>query len=114
MTVAYDDQSGITTVEVTDREAVVRGNNDGADRRVPAGQMVRVGTDGLASTPQPTDAQMSADEITTARVAPAGEQESPRGRALPYLVMIAAAAGLLVGVRGIMDSRRARTTPLPA
>ena len=115
MTVAYDDQSGITTVDVTDREAVVRGSNDSADQRVPAGQMVRVGTDGLASTPQATDPQpMSLDEITAAQVAPMVEQQSPRERALPYLVMIAAAAGLLVGVRGLMGSRRARTTPLPA
>lgn len=106
MTVAYDDQSAITTIEVTDREAVVRGNNDGANLRVPAGQMVRVGTDGLATTPQP----ISPDEIAAARAAPAGEQE----RALPYLVMIAAAAGLLVGVRGLVGSRRARTAPLPA
>jgi len=30
MTVAYDDQSGTTTIEVTDRDATVRGNNDAA------------------------------------------------------------------------------------
>jgi hypothetical protein len=110
MTVAYDDQSGITTIEVTDREAAVRGNNDGADRLVPAGQMVRVGTDGRATTPQP----ISPDEITAARVVPADAQASARERALPYLVMIAAAAGLLVGITGLMGSRRARTAPLPA
>ena len=110
MTVAYDDQSGITTIEVTDREVAVRGNNDGADQLVPAGQMVRVGLDGRATTPQP----ISPDEITAARVAPAGEQASAAERALPYLVMIAAAAGLLVGVSGLMGSRRTRTGPLPA
>ena len=110
MTVAYDDQSGITTIEVTDRQAAVRGNNDAADQLVPAGQMVRVGTDGLATTPQP----ISPDEITAARVAPAREQASAGERALPYLVMIAAAAGLLVGVSGLMGSRRSRTGPMPA
>jgi hypothetical protein len=110
MTVAYDDQSGTTTIEVADREAVVRGNNDGTDRRVSAGQMVRVGTDGVATTPKP----ISPDDITAARVASAGEQRSARERALPFLVMIAAAAVLLVGVRGQMDSRRTRTGPLPA
>jgi hypothetical protein len=115
MSVAHDDQSGITTIEVTDREAAVRGNNDGADQLVPAGQMVRVGTDGLSSTPQATTPQpISPDEINAARLAPAGEQLSARERALPYLVMIAAAAGLLVGVNGLMGSRRSRTTPLPA
>jgi hypothetical protein len=115
MTVAYDHQSGITTVEVTDRDAVVRGNHDRADQRVPAGQMVRVGADGLASTPQATDSQSTGlDATIAARVAPAGEQELPRERALPYLVMIAAAAGLLVGVRGFMSSRRGRTAPVPA
>jgi hypothetical protein len=110
MTVAYDNQSGITTIEVTDREAAVRGNNDRADQFVPAGQMVRVGTDGRASTPQP----ISPDEITAARVAPSTEQATAGERALPYLVMIAAAAGLLVGISGLMGSRRARTAPIPA
>jgi hypothetical protein len=115
MTVAYDDQSGITTVEVTDREAVVRGNNDGADQRVPAGQMVRVGTNGLASkSPATAPESISPDEITAARVAPAGEQASRGERALPYLVMIAASAGLLVGVSGLMGSRSTRKGPVPA
>ena len=110
MTVAYDDQSGTTTIEVTDRDATVRGNNDAAEQRVPAGQMVRVGTDGVASAPQP----ISPDEISAARIAPAGEPASARERALPYLVMIAAVAGLLVGVRGLLGTKRTRPAPLPA
>ena len=110
MTVAYDDQSGTTTIEVSDRDATVRGNNDAAEQRVPGGQMVRVGTDGVASAPQP----ISPDESTAARIAPASDQASARERALPYLVMIAAVAGLLVGVRGLLGTKRTRPAPLPA
>ena len=100
MTVAYD-QSGITTIEVTDNEAVVRGINDGADQRVPAGLMVRVGSDGIATTPQP----ISPEQIIAARVAPAGERDSARERVFPYFVTIAAAVCLLFGLIG---SRRTR------
>lgn len=110
MTVAYDEQSGISTIEVADRQATVRGNNDEEDRIVPAGQMVRVGTDGLASTPQ----AISPVEITAARIAPAGEQGNSRERALPYLVVIAAFACLLVGVGGRAGSKRSRPAPTPA
>lgn len=110
MTVAHDDTSGITTVEVTDREVAVRGINDDSDQRVPAGQMVRVGIDGVASTPQ----VIGPDEITAARVAPAGEQGIPGEGALPYLVMIAAAAGLLVVLSGLGGYKRRRGASLSA
>ena len=110
MTVAFDDQSGITTIEVTDREATVRGNNDVADQVVPAGQMVRVGTDGITTTAQ----AISPVEITAARTAPPGDRTTDRERALPYLVMIAAFACLLVGVGGLAGSKRSRPAPTPA
>jgi hypothetical protein len=110
MTVAYDEQSGITTIEVTDREATVRGTNDVADQVVPAGQMVRVGTDGRTTTAQ----AISPVEITAARTAPPGGRTTDRERALPYLVMIAALACLLVGVGGLAGSKRVRPAPTPA
>lgn len=109
MTVAYDDQSGITTIEVSDRDAAVRGTNDSAQQLVPAGQMVRVGADGVATTPQ----AISPDEITAARIA-LSEQDTARERAVPYLVMIAVAACLLVAVSGLVGSGRSRPSPLPA
>ena len=109
MTVAYDDQSGITTIEVSDRDAAVRGTNDSAQQLVPAGQMVRVGADGVATTPQ----AISPDEITAARIA-LSEQDTARERAVPYLVMIAAVACLLVAVSGLVGSGRSRPSPLPA
>ncbi|HUP75212.1 MAG TPA: hypothetical protein VM282_19365 [Acidimicrobiales bacterium] len=113
MTVAYDDTSGITTIEVTDREAAVRGINDDRDQRVPAGQMVRVGSDGVATSPQVTAAGFGPDVIAAARIAPEGARGSSGERALPYLVMIAATACLLVGVNGLMASRRSRAVRVP-
>ncbi|MEO8696377.1 MAG: hypothetical protein ABI658_22870 [Acidimicrobiales bacterium] len=109
MTVAYDDQSGITTIEVSDRDASVRGSNDSTTRLVPAGQMVRVGTDGLSSTPQ----AISPDEIIAARIV-AADEPTARERAVPYLIAIAAAACLLVAVGRLPGSRRVRPSPLAA
>jgi hypothetical protein len=109
MTVAYDDQSDITTVEVSDRYASVRGSVDSAPRVVPAGQMVRVGTDGLTSTPQ----AISPDEIVAARIVTT-DRATARKQAVPYLVTIAAAACLLVAVSRLTATRRSRTSALPA
>jgi len=109
MTVAYDDQSDITTIEVSDRDASVRGSVDSAPRLVPAGQMVRVGTDGLTSAPQ----TISPDEIIAARVV-APDGTTARKRAVPYLVTIAAAACLLVAVSRLTATRRSRTSAVPA
>jgi hypothetical protein len=109
MTVAYDDTSGITTIEVTDRAAAVRGVGDDRDQSVPAGQMVRVGSDGRATSPQATAAGFGGDVIAAARIAPETVgRESSGERALPYLVMIAATACLLVAVSGLILPRRAR------
>jgi hypothetical protein len=104
ITVAYDDRFGITTVEVADRDAVVRGNSDGADQRVPAGQMVRVGTDGIGTVPE----VISPDEVGASRVAPTNDDASPaRNNALPYFVAGIAAVCLIAGVVGSRRTRNA-------
>jgi hypothetical protein len=90
ITVAYDDQSGTTTVEVFDHQATVRGTNDSIEQSVAAGQMVRVGPDGISSTPHP----ISEDGISGARVAlstPSANDTS----AIRYLVAAVAAVCLL-------------------
>ena len=96
LTVAYDSLSGTTTVEVTDDAAEVRGTNEDPVL-VPSGQSVRVGNDGLTSDP----ATIAVDVISAARVAPAGRNESN----LPYLVVAAASACVLIG---LLASRKAR------
>jgi hypothetical protein len=102
LTVAYDQLSGTTTVEVTDDGAEVRGTND-EPVAVPAGQMVRVGADGDATDPAP----IVADVIAAARVAP-----SPRAgdSNLPYVVTAIASACVFAG---LLMSRRARALLLP-
>ena len=63
LTVAYDSLSGVTTVEVTDDDAEVRGTNEDPVV-VPSGQSVRVAADGLTTDPAP----ITVDAIAAARV----------------------------------------------
>jgi hypothetical protein len=107
MTVAYDDTAGITTVEVTDGEAAVRGINGNSDERVPVGQMVRVGNDGRATAPQATSQEV-AKQITGARIAPRAAGDSRGARARPYVVLIAVIACVLVTVVGARASEQTR------
>jgi hypothetical protein len=102
MTVAYDNQSGYTTIEVADREASVRGSSDEADLLVPAGQMVRIGADGIASRPQ----AISVDEITAARVDSIHQQTSAGQRRFNIAVAGIAVACLLAGLIGSRRSRK--------
>jgi hypothetical protein len=99
MTVAYDEQSGITTIEVADHEAVVRGTNDEREQHVAAGEMVRVGPDGITSVPR----AISDDELFAARIAP--PVTASKGTSARYLV--AAVAGVCL-VAALASARRAR------
>ena len=102
MTVAYDKESGYTTIEVYDREAAVRGSSDENDLLVPAGQMVRIGADGIASVPQ----AISVDEIAAARVAAPEGRTSTGERRFDLAVTAVAAACLLAGLVGSRRSRK--------
>lgn len=97
LTVAFDAQSGTTTVEVTDDDAEVRGTNDDPVA-VPSGQSVRVGAEGVSTEPAP----ISVDDIAAARVAPVGRDDDSN---LPQVVVGFASACVLVG---LVASRRAR------
>jgi adhesin HecA-like repeat protein len=96
LTVAFDQVSGITTVEVTDDEAEVRAPDDRLVT-VPAGQMVRVAADGTTSEPAP----FVSDVIAAARVSPAGSSQ----RNLPALVVAIASACVLAGLLVVRRSR---------
>ena len=102
MTVAYDKESGYTTIEVYDRQAAVRGSSDESDLLVPTGQMVRVGADGIASAPQ----AISVDEIAAARVAAPQVRTTTGERRFDLAVTAFAAACLLAGLVGSRRSRR--------
>ena len=97
LTVAYDSQSGTTTVEVTDDGVEVRGAGD-EPVAVPSGERVRVSADGLTTDPAP----ITADETAAARVSPASTRREGN---LPYVVVAFASACVLIG---LLASRRTR------
>jgi hypothetical protein len=101
ITIAYDDQSGTTTIEVFDHQATVRGTSDNIEQPVAAGQMVRVGPDGISTPPHP----ISEDGISGARVVPsaASTKETSASR---YIVAAVAAVCLL---GALVVSRRSRS-----
>ena len=105
ITVAYDDQSGTTTIEVFDHEATVQGRNDAAAQHVAAGQTVRVGPAGISSAPR----AISDDGISAARVAPSATVTDGADRAR-YAVASLAVVCLLGTLVAAQRARRKLAT----
>ena len=105
ITVAYDDQSGTTTIEVFDHEATVQGRNDATAQHIAAGQTVRVGPDGISSAPR----AISDDGISAARAVPLATATDGADRAR-YAVASLAAVCLLGALIAAWRARQSQAT----
>jgi hypothetical protein len=104
VTVAFDDTSGTTTVEVVDDGVEVRVANDRV-MTVPAGQMVRV-VAAAVTDPVP----IGAGEISAARGAPA---PGASHRNVPAMVVAIASACVLAGLFFVRRARALVFAPAP-
>jgi hypothetical protein len=96
VTVAFDDTSGTTTVEVVDDGVEVRVANDRVVT-VPAGQMVRIAA-AAVTDPVP----IGAGEISAARAAPV---HGATNRNVPAIVVAIASACVLAGLLFVQRAR---------